>query len=85
MKTCVFVQTDRNAPCLLTKSLDNIEYTYYHNCRPCSYKHTVKQFSILLYENICCGYSFEMSTHNICFYRENQKIISHKHKKIRFQ
>ena len=36
-------------------------------------------FSDFLYESICCGYSFElpwlveaiqMSTHNICFYKE---------------
>ena len=54
-------------------------------------------FFLLLYKNICCGYSFELprltrcgysfelppqvkaiqtSTHNICFYKENQ---SHKH------
>ena len=39
-------------------------------------------FSLLLYENICCWYSFElpqqveaiqMSTNNICFYKEKQK------------
>ena len=39
-------------------------------------------FSLLLYKGICCGYSFElhrlvdaiqMSTHNICLYKENQK------------
>ena len=39
-------------------------------------------FSLLLYKGICCGYSFElhrlvnaiqMSSHNICFYKENQK------------
>ena len=49
---------------------------------------TVKQyysmyiFSLLLYKGICCWYSFELhrlvdaiqvSTHNICFYKENQK------------
>ena len=40
-------------------------------------------FYLLLYKNVCCGYSFDlpqqvqaiqMSTHNICFYKENQKI-----------
>ena len=45
-------------------------------------------FYLLLYRNICCGYLFELpwqveaiqtSTHNICFYKENQKVISHKH------
>ena len=45
-------------------------------------------FYLLLIKNICCGYSFELpqqiktiqtSTHNICFYKENQKIISHKY------
>ena len=45
-------------------------------------------FYLLLYKNIQCGYSFElpqqveaiqMSTNNICFYKENQKIISHKY------
>ena len=39
-------------------------------------------FCLLLYKGICCGYSFElhrlvdaiqMSTHNICLYKENQK------------
>ena len=39
-------------------------------------------FSDFLYKNICCGYSFElpqlveaiqMSTHNICFYKEADK------------
>ena len=39
-------------------------------------------FSLLLYKNICCWYSFElprqveaiqMSTNNICFYKEKQK------------
>ena len=39
-------------------------------------------FCLLLYKGICCGYSFElhrlvdaiqMSTHNICVYKENQK------------
>ena len=43
-------------------------------------------FSLLLYKGICCGYSFElhrlvdaiqMSTHNICLYKENQKKKSH--------
>ena len=45
-------------------------------------------FYLLLYKNICCGYSFElpqqveaiqMSTHNICFYKKNHKMISHKY------
>ena len=49
-------------------------------------------FYILLYKNICCGYSFELprqvkaiqtSTHNICFYKDYQKIITHKHHYIR--
>ena len=39
-------------------------------------------FSDFLYKNICCGYSFElprlveaiqMSSHNICFYKEVDK------------
>ena len=39
-------------------------------------------FSLLLYKGICCGYSFElhrlvdaiqMISHNIYFYKENQK------------
>ena len=39
-------------------------------------------FSDFLYKSICCGYSFElprlveaiqMSTHNICFYKEEDK------------
>ena len=39
----------------------------------------------LLYKSICCGYSFElpwhvkaiqMSTSNICFYKENQENIA---------
>ena len=39
-------------------------------------------FSDLLYKGICCGYSFElhrqvdaiqMSTHNICLYKEEKK------------
>ena len=39
-------------------------------------------FSDFLYQNICCGYSFElprlveaiqMSSHNICFYKELDK------------
>ena len=42
-------------------------------------------FYPLLYKNICCGYSFElprfveaiqMSTHNIWFYKGNQKHIT---------
>ena len=42
-------------------------------------------FSLLLYKGICCGYSFElhrlvdaiqMSSHNICLYKENQKKIA---------
>ena len=41
-------------------------------------------FCLLLYKGICCGYSFElhrlvdaiqMSTHNICVYKENQKKL----------
>ena len=44
-------------------------------------------FYLILYKNICCGYSFKLPwqveavqirTYNICFYKENQKIISHK-------
>ena len=40
-------------------------------------------FSDFLYKSICCGYSFElpqlveaiqMSTHNICFYKEVDKV-----------
>ena len=47
-------------------------------------------FSDFLYKGICCGYSFElhrlvdviqMSTHNICLYKENQKK-SHYHHQI---
>ena len=43
---------------------------------------------LLLYKNICWGYSFElprqveaiqMSTYNICFYKKSRKIILHKH------
>ena len=69
------------------------EYCIRPNYRTCSYKSTVKQFSnlkdynqftfyLLLYKNICCGYSFELprlveafqtSIHNICFYKENRK------------
>ena len=39
-------------------------------------------FSVFLYKNICCGYSFElpqlvkaiqMSSHNRCFYKEVDK------------
>ena len=39
-------------------------------------------FYLLFYKGICCGFSFElhrlvdafqMSTHNICLYKENQK------------
>ena len=42
-------------------------------------------FSLLLYKGICCAYSFElhrpvdaiqMSSHNICFCKENQKKIA---------
>ena len=42
----------------------------------------VMLFSDFLYESICCGYSFElpqqveavqMSTHNVCFYKEVDK------------
>ena len=37
-------------------------------------------FSDFLYKSICCGYSFEveaiqMSTHNICFYKEVDKSM----------
>ena len=46
---------------------------------------TAHVFSSTLYKSICCGYSFElpqlveaiqMSTHNIWFYKENQKNIA---------
>ena len=42
-------------------------------------------FSLLLYKGICCGYSFklhrlvdaiQMSSHNICFYKDNQKKVA---------
>ena len=43
---------------------------------------------VLLYKSICCGYSFElpqqveavqMSTHNICLYKDNQEQTLGKH------
>ena len=48
-------------------------------------------FCLLFYKGICCRYPFDlhqlvdaiqMSTHNICFYEENQKEKSHKHHQV---
>ena len=39
----------------------------------------LEYFFLFLHENVHCGYSLSevllMSTHNMCFYRETEKII----------
>ena len=84
-----FFHTHFSSLCLLRKTRDTIfnlitAYTPIsaQSRNSVSSDYNLCTFSLLLYKGICCEYSFElhwlvdaiqMSTHNICLYKENQK------------